>query len=669
LIGTGIGAVVVLLGTLAASFMAAGSSANIANGIFADTSGLAGALAADTQARNDAITAGNYAVLDSYTALTPATQSNTESIAENYQALQQSADVLGIAAPSYGDLNGAIDENTQYLGANTTAWVANKLMQNNTFQELASNPNFKKYLETINFNLGDFLQAQAADGEKGVMDYFKRLEAAAIAGGAVFESAITRSYGRSLDTANNVSEDFSNNVGTLGYNITQLSGLTGGLTDTATLGAGALGDLGNAGNTAADDIKDLGNQSAAAAPKVRTLVDYANDLSSVFSRAFDIRFSGQSTLDQVTSSFADIADKTDKANQKISDLRADLDSLTADKALQEYFLSVANAYGDTLAAAQIQAKINKINNQIAGINEDIADSQNDVNKTLVGNSDAAINNRKTITSLVQTYQSHIQALAASGLSQEELAAQTAQLKQDFLDQATQLGFNRNELGTYALAFDDVTVAINNVPRDITVDADTDPAIQALNEFMAKAKTTVGGGVKVPVTAVEDPASAIIAGQIEGYLAMRASIQTQIDNAGSSQAVSSMRRSLSRINGFLAGYGYADGGYVSGPGGPRSDSINARLSNGEYVMNAAAVNRYGVGFMNQLNQMQTPKFANGGLVSMSQSGGGMVSLSPEDRALLRNVGGSGEVILYANNEAIARSSNAGNRTIVATGGLP
>ena len=48
---------------------------------------------------------------------------------------------------------------------------------------------------------------------------------------------------------------------------------------------------------------------------------------------------------------------------------------------------------------------------------------------------------------------------------------------------------------------------------------------------------------------------------------------------------------------------------------------------------------------------------------------MVSLSPEDRALLRNVGGSGEVVLYANNEAIARSANAGNKAIVAAGGRP
>jgi hypothetical protein len=33
--------------------------------------------------------------------------------------------------------------------------------------------------------------------------------------------------------------------------------------------------------------------------------------------------------------------------------------------------------------------------------------------------------------------------------------------------------------------------------------------------------------------------------------------------------------------------YADGGFVTGPGGPREDKIHARLSNGEFVVNAAA----------------------------------------------------------------------------------
>jgi hypothetical protein len=55
---------------------------------------------------------------------------------------------------------------------------------------------------------------------------------------------------------------------------------------------------------------------------------------------------------------------------------------------------------------------------------------------------------------------------------------------------------------------------------------------------------------------------------------------------------------------------ASGGYISGPGTATSDSIPARLSNGEYVINASAVKSYGPKFMDSIN---TKKFAAGGLV--------------------------------------------------------
>ena len=55
-------------------------------------------------------------------------------------------------------------------------------------------------------------------------------------------------------------------------------------------------------------------------------------------------------------------------------------------------------------------------------------------------------------------------------------------------------------------------------------------------------------------------------------------------------------------------GKATGGYISGPGSGTSDSIPAWLSNGEYVIRAAAVRRYGVGTFHRLNAMG---FAEGG----------------------------------------------------------
>jgi hypothetical protein len=51
--------------------------------------------------------------------------------------------------------------------------------------------------------------------------------------------------------------------------------------------------------------------------------------------------------------------------------------------------------------------------------------------------------------------------------------------------------------------------------------------------------------------------------------------------------------------------FADGGSVSGPGGPRDDSILARLSDGEFVMNANAVNTFGPDFFEALNTGQRP----------------------------------------------------------------
>src|SRR5690625_5541874 len=45
-----------------------------------------------------------------------------------------------------------------------------------------------------------------------------------------------------------------------------------------------------------------------------------------------------------------------------------------------------------------------------------------------------------------------------------------------------------------------------------------------------------------------------------------------------------------------GIGRATGGLVLGPGSATSDSIPARLSNGEFVMRAASVKKYGTAFM-------------------------------------------------------------------------
>lgn len=56
---------------------------------------------------------------------------------------------------------------------------------------------------------------------------------------------------------------------------------------------------------------------------------------------------------------------------------------------------------------------------------------------------------------------------------------------------------------------------------------------------------------------------------------------------------------------IQGYMLAAGGLVSGPGSGTSDSIPAMLSNGEYVIPAASVRKFGVGFFEALRQGAMP----------------------------------------------------------------
>ena len=60
--------------------------------------------------------------------------------------------------------------------------------------------------------------------------------------------------------------------------------------------------------------------------------------------------------------------------------------------------------------------------------------------------------------------------------------------------------------------------------------------------------------------------------------------------------------------------YGPGGAVYGPGTATSDSIPAMLSDGEYVIRAAAVAKYGLGTFDAYNSMSIPGAAGGGLMA-------------------------------------------------------
>lgn len=251
--------------------------------------------------------------------------------------------------------------------------------------------------------------------------------------------------------------------------------------------------------------RSLAGGAKQAKEEVRTLLDYASDLNGIWKRAFDIRFGADKSLDAITSAVRQVSDATEEARLNIMKLNAEMGTLNADKNGLQYFLSIAEMYGDTKRAIAIRAKLGEIDADLADKAKQVADETDKTNKTLEGNSKAAIDNRATITGLVDNYQALIEQYAQSGLSQDQLAVKAQQLKQDFLAQATQLGYNRGELDKYAQAFDDVSLAIARVPRNITVTPNLNPALQALNEFQAKADA-----------AARNAANSIATGGGQGY---------------------------------------------------------------------------------------------------------------------------------------------------------
>ena len=665
----GVGLAIAGISALVEAMSSAANNADIQwKNYISNTSGLASAMAADVKEYSSAIASGNQELISSFEIVNIGIASNTKANEENSNAISRTAGVLGIMPVAIDDITKEMGTNTAIIGDNTRAWIKNQLVQNDAFQELAGNADFFNYFNALGADFDEVINIAAKEGQQGVIDYFRKLEttgqgAAAIAGGTI-SSAFLKSIrggfsgeGATLDPFSGV----SNAVGKIG---TLLAGQTGAYQLVGSVGS-------DAGENITESFEEAADSIGGAAAKVRTLLDYANDLETVFSRAFDIRFSGASTLDQITSSFLKIADATEQARQEIETLNADIDKLSADRKLKEYFLQVAEAYGDTIRASQLRAEIAKIDADLVKKSKDLAKQQDKTNKTLVGSSEAAIENRSEIRDLVKSYQDHVKALAASGMEQDQLALATEQLRQDFITQATQLGYNESELQMYAAAFGDVSVAIGNVPRDITVEANADPALQALNEFVAQANSALGGvnrTVKIgaDTSAAQDSLSRF-GRNLAGFIDLNYRYSRITNSLNSIGVLSAAGRAAAQaeaisIKNALNNGTWATGGYT-GAGGKYE--VAGIVHRGEYVVPKEQVNQ-STGtpyFMQQTRSFATGGYAGGQATSM------MVELSPTDRALLRSAGGSGEVILYANNEAIARSSNAGNRQIVATGGRP
>jgi TP901 family phage tail tape measure protein len=573
---------------------------------------------------------------------TVALDSNEESAKKAAEAIEGMALLTGGASNSIDSTTDSLKTQNVVLGENYDAWLKQKIAQSPAFQRMAQDQGTVDYLKAVGFNIDS---ANQAAKDSNLESYMQGL--------------IDKGKELNLNTPAILKPDFWNGFDFPLQQITNL--LNGARNESYFLGS----NLEDASRVSLDgtaaDLEKMGKESKSAAKSLRTVVDYANDLRTIFSRAFEIKFGRRESLDQIASGWNNIAEKAESAKDEIKKANAEIAELAADRSILAYQLTVAERYGDEQRAAVIRAKIAKIDNNVADKKKDISDATAELTKSTQGNTDSAIENREVLRDQVQSYASYIEMLSKTGLKGKELRDRVKELKEEFRKNATEAGFSNEALKPYLKTFDDMSETIKKTPRNVDIEfkANVSPAQQAVNEFLSKLKNTSG---TLRIYTDLDKTRLIEAAQNQlSYLQQDRAILTRYNKPTKliDEQISVARAHLAKV---LA---MSNGGLVKGPGGSTSDSIPAMLSNGEFVVKASAVGTYGVDFLNAINQQKIGSFTSNSLSVGGASTSTVAYLSPEDRALLRAVIDR-PVNLYTENAKIASSANAGNVVLAQRG---
>jgi TP901 family phage tail tape measure protein len=640
-------------------------------------------------------------------------ESNNDAVRRAAQQQEGLATIAGVdLANGIKDATDEIRTQNVVLGENFNAWVASSIASTEAFQNFAMDTGAMSALQEIGFNLQEAIDIAANGGS--VLNYIRDLGQAA-------ERTGNLSFDASVKLAGLLAQS---NVPVFGNPLGDYAAAIEGSVAQAYILGGVMTEVGSATGDAVTEIEDFEKGTRGAAKALRTVVDYANDLRTVFSRAFEIRFGRREALDDIASGWNNIAEKAESAKEAIRNANAEIAELAADKSILTYQLTVAERYGDEQRAAIIRAKIAKIDNSVAENKKEISDATTEITKSTDGNTESAIENRNVLREQVQSYASYIEMLSKTGVKGKELRARVRELKEEFKTNAIEAGFSNEALKPYLKTFDDMGKVIRDTPRNVDIEfkANVSPAEQAVKEFIAKtnklsATVTVktnnivtttntpaaggtGGGATAPAVqfgTMDNPyTTGIMPGMsipsgtrtlsvpLGSYVQMPKGLYMHGISLSGNSAVLRYGSAKNNINGkaiAIAGRltrvqadfagnlnslsKFADGGFVSGSGSGTSDSIPAMLSNGEYVVRAASVKTYGLDFLNAINQQKVGAFTGSVATGGTTSNSTVAYLSPEDRSLLRAVIDR-PVNLYTENAKIASSANAGNVVLAQRG---
>lgn len=392
--------------------------------------------------------------------------------------------------------------------------------------------------------------------------------------------------------------------------------------------------------------------------------DFLSRLKSALDKALQSWWRSTTAQDNYHKGLNSLRKDVENTTSKIKNLRKENEQLASDmrKAQQElhdaeFFHAVAVKYGDEERMQSTQTDIDEAKQKINESQSKIGENSQEISVlqagqfALKGYTEAAIANREALRSLQSQMIGLIEAYAAAGHSTQEIEAYTQSLKQQFISQVTQLGYNQGEVTELAGAFDSLTGTIGQVPRDVHENV-TD------NGSVGATQGAIDGIHADPVTVPVQPSQSTIT--------VRMRVVPDLSQ------VLTGKRHWGKAGPWADGYqffdgglipsgGFASGGLVPGrpPANPNADNLLATNGNGlfsvrsgEYVISQPAVDFYGKGFMNALNTMQVPVMSGGGY----SAGAGLVTINPAQFSeLVRAV----STTVMLNGRAISKNVDSNN----------
>lgn len=353
------------------------------------------------------------------------------------------------------------------------------------------------------------------------------------------------------------------------------------------------------------------------AERVIGVADAIERLSSSVMNYLNARWMLGNTQMEIASGWESIANEAANAREEVEDISDEIAGFAADRGILEYQLGIALKYGDTLRANELRAQIAELNQREANL---IAENQA-AREEAAGNTTPAadlLSQQQALQNIVGLYVQEGAAALIGVKNKKEAKGIIQETVEKFKEQAREAGVSEENVKKYAK---ELRIGLKlardlNKPAEYKINARTEAALQQIRNFRDSANAAINA------------------------------IRTNLTFTASTAFAGGGPVFASR------------GGKITGPGSGTSDSIPAMLSNGEYVMRASAVQAYGLGFMNSLNNMtlrSSPQSSSLGAAAQSSS---VVYLSPEDRSLLR-AAIDRPINLYTDNAKIAQSANSGN----------